>query len=210
MTMIALPAGRSMPVAVARKIEHKLHAAGIEADITLQPIVLTPDQCEEFRLPRTPIKSTERRAAKFEYRFGTGATELDALEALHPGKLAEIIEMEVCRYIDPTLSGRVSAAESDIYREISGIEEQIRERYTDEIEGLTERYDSILAWAALLEADAADLWERMTDNLEDDKPDVDHSEIPEPRDPDPVEEPLYSSERDYLEQLDHYHDWQGK
>ncbi len=204
------PAGRSMPVAVARKIEHKLHAAGIEADITLQPIVLTPDQCEEFRLPRTPIKTTERRAAKFEYRFGTGATELDALEALHPGKLAEIIEMEVCRYIDPTLSGRVSAAESDIYREISGIEEQIRERYTGEIEGLTERYDSILAWTALLEADAADLWERMTDNLEDEKPDVDQSEIPEPRDPDPVEEPLYSSACDYLEQLDHYHDWQGK
>ena len=32
----------------------------------------------------------------------------------------------------------------------------------------------------------------------------------EPPDPDPAEEPLYSSERDRLEQLDHYHDWQGK
>ncbi len=204
------PAGRSMPVAVARKIEHKLYAAGIEADITLQPIVLMPEQCEEFRLPRTPIKGTEKRAARFEYRFGTGATELDALEALHPGKLAEIIEMEVCRYVDPTLVGRVGAAESDIFREIAEIEEQIRERYTDEIEGLTERYDSILAWAALLEAEASDLWTQMTEDLEDEKLDVDPSMIPEPRDPDPVEEPLYSSERDYLEQLDHYHDWQGK
>ena len=33
---------------------------------------------------------------------------------------------------------------------------------------------------------------------------------PEPSDPNPVARPLYSSERDYLEQLDHYHAWQGK
>ncbi len=118
--------------------------------------------------------------------------------------------MEVCRYVDPTLVGRVGAAESDIFREIAEIEEQIRKRYTDEIEGLTERYDSILAWAALLEAEASDLWTQMTEDLEDEKLDVDPSMIPEPRDSDPVEEPLYSSERDYLEQLDHYHDWQGK
>ena len=32
----------------------------------------------------------------------------------------------------------------------------------------------------------------------------------EPPDPDPAEEPLYSSERDRLEQLDHYHALQGK
>ena len=30
------------------------------------------------------------------------------------------------------------------------------------------------------------------------------------RDPDPVEEPLYSSRRGYLEQLDHYKNFQGR
>ena len=204
------PAGRSMPVAVARKIEHKLYSAGIEADITLQPIVLTPKQCAEYKLPRTPIKETERRAAKFEDRFGTGATELDALEALYPGKLTEIIEAEVCRYIDPTLNGRVRAAESDIYRKIGEAESGLRERYVDEIDALGERYDELLTEAALIEDDASNLWERMDDDLRAEKPEVDADMIPMPHDPDPVDEPLYSSKRDYLEQLDHYHDWQGK
>ncbi len=159
------PAGRSMPVAVARKIEHKLYTAGIDADITLQPIVLTPEQCAEYELPRTPIKGTERRAARFEYRFGSGATELDALEALHPGKLAEIIESEVIRYIDPTLSSRVGAVESGIYRSIRSIEGVLREWYAEEIEEMTERYDSLLDDAAEIESEAEDLWHRLYEDL---------------------------------------------
>ena len=82
------PSGRSMPVALARKIEYWIAELGLDLDITLDPIVLTPAQCEHYGLPRTPLKSTDRRASKFEDRFGSGATELDALEALHPGELA--------------------------------------------------------------------------------------------------------------------------
>ncbi len=204
------PAGRSMPVAVARKIEHKLHSAGIDADITLQPIILTPEQCEEYRLPRTPIKIKEKRAAQFEYRFGSGATELDALEALHPGTFAKIIETEVCRYIDPTLSGRVRAAESAIHRDIVGVENRVSENHADAIEELSGQYDSILAAVAELEADADGLWTQMMDDLENERPAVDPSSIPEPRDANPVKEPLYSSGRGYLEQLDSYREWQGK
>lgn len=204
------PAGRSMPVAVARKIEHKLYAAGIGADITLQPIVLTPKQCAEFRLPRTPIKRTERRAARFEDRFGSGATELDALEALHPGKLAEIIEREACRYIDPGLSKRIAAAESDLYQKIVRVEEQVRDDHAAAIEDLSARYEAILNATAELEADSADLWTRMMDDLEARCPVVDQSMIPEPREAEPAEDQLYSSERSYLEQLDAYRKWQGK
>ena len=63
-----------MPVAVARKIEHRLYENGIEADITLQPIILTPEQCIEFQLPRTPIKETERRGPNF-WGIGRGPQE---------------------------------------------------------------------------------------------------------------------------------------
>ena len=79
------PAGASMPVAVARKIEHLLYQQGLGLDIQLRPIALTYEQCNRYRLPRTPLKETEARAANFEARFGEGATELDALEALRPG-----------------------------------------------------------------------------------------------------------------------------
>ncbi len=34
--------------------------------------------------------------------------------------------------------------------------------------------------------------------------------IPSPRDADPAEETLYDAERDYFEQLDHYHAWQRR
>jgi hypothetical protein len=49
-------------------------------------------------LPRIPIKETEKRSEAFEQRHGEGATELDALEALHPGVLARILEQEIGRY----------------------------------------------------------------------------------------------------------------
>ena len=61
-----------------------------------------------------------------------------------------------------------------------------------------------------IEDEAEDLWERMEEDLESGKPEVDSDMIPLPRDPNPVDDLLYSSERDYLDQLDHYHAWQGK
>jgi hypothetical protein len=61
------PAGASMPVAVARKIEHTLYKDALNnLDIQVRPVVLTAEQCVQCRLPRTPIKETETRAATFE------------------------------------------------------------------------------------------------------------------------------------------------
>jgi hypothetical protein len=77
------PAGQSMPVAVARKIEFLVRDGNLDLDIQVRPVLLTAQQCERYALPRTPIKETELRAGAFEARYGTGATELDALEALH-------------------------------------------------------------------------------------------------------------------------------
>jgi hypothetical protein len=82
------PAGVSMPVAAARKIQFLIEQQDLSLDIHLRPVVLTYDQCVRYRLPRTPLKETERRAARFEERFGGGGTELDALEALRPAAAA--------------------------------------------------------------------------------------------------------------------------
>lgn len=94
------PAGECMPVSIARKIEFLASQRDITEDIKLKQLVLTPEQCREYKLPRTPIKLTEKRAAGFEERHGAGATELDALEAVYPGKFKKIIEQEVLNYID--------------------------------------------------------------------------------------------------------------
>jgi hypothetical protein len=66
----------------------------------------------KYKLPRTPIKESERRAAKFEERYGEGATELDALEALHPGELRKIVEAEIDRYLE--LSEQIESVFDDI------------------------------------------------------------------------------------------------
>lgn len=55
------PAGMSIPVACARKIEFFLHREQLDLDVQVRPVALTHDQCVEYRLPRTPLKETERR-----------------------------------------------------------------------------------------------------------------------------------------------------
>jgi hypothetical protein len=50
-----------MPKAVARKVEFTIAKFGLDVDLQLIPLALTPDQRREYRLPRTPIKDTERR-----------------------------------------------------------------------------------------------------------------------------------------------------
>jgi len=81
------PGGQSMPVAASRKIEHRLRTDSPDLDIQLRHVLLTHTQCKRYRLPRTPLKKSERRADRFEERFGDGATELDALEAIRPGEM---------------------------------------------------------------------------------------------------------------------------
>ena len=59
-------------------------------------------------------------AAKFEERFGEGMTELDALEALHPGELQRILVTEIERYYDDGL-------DDEIANEVEKPEDEIRQ-----------------------------------------------------------------------------------
>ena len=62
--------------------------------------MLTKQQCVDYQLPRTPIKESDRRKSGFEERHGEGATELDALEALHPGEMGDILQQAIGPYVD--------------------------------------------------------------------------------------------------------------
>ena len=91
------PAGEGMPISVARKIEYLSETS---KDIKLKPLMLTKEQCVEYDLPRTPIKESDKRKNGFETRHGAGATELDALEALHQGEMGDILRHEISPYVD--------------------------------------------------------------------------------------------------------------
>lgn len=128
------PAGECMPVSIARKIEYFIRLNDMEEHVRLKQVMLTADQCKSFQLPRTPIKDTEKRKDGFETRHGTGATELDALEALHSGEMTKIIANEISKYVD-----------RDAWREVRQknmeLRQKVRDFLEDKIENVLEELD---------------------------------------------------------------------
>jgi hypothetical protein len=199
------PKGRQMPVSLSRKIQFLLDDAGLDLDIELQPIVLTPEQCATYDLPRSFIeKRGNGHADAFEEKHGEGATELDALESLRPGELAKIVEREVCRYIDPDLHNRVALAKRDVLSRLDEIDDDVQERYRVEIDNFNAQFQRIKNDLDSLREDGAELWEGIAATLEADAPVITSDDVPRPRDPEPIAEPLFRSKRSYLYQLDHY------
>jgi hypothetical protein len=127
------PAGELMPKATARQVEFWLRKYAPDIPFKLTPLALTKEQVVRFKLPRIPIKESDLRKKYFQDRHGSGACELDALEALHPGELARMVRNAVESYIDASLEERLADAH---------IEAQ------DDVED---------AWAELIEAEAGEL-----------------------------------------------------
>jgi hypothetical protein len=208
------PAGQSMPAAVARKIEYFLYSKQIDADMRLYPIVLTYDQCKLHQLPRTPIKPKERRAGRFQERYGAGATELDALEALHAGELRRILTAHIERYYDTDLDRRVRAAERRARAEFETIEQDVYDRYTEDIASLEAEYGAIRRdfeqRMAVYSERITRVWRAIQNDLDTEQPDLADYPIPESDGADEHDAPLYDSTRDYLTQLPFYKDFQGR
>lgn len=136
-----------MPVAAARKLEFLRMFRHSKVTMRLYPIALTYEQCVQYKLPRTPIKELDHRRHGFEYRYGTGATELDALESLRPGELARLVEQAILKFRDNTVSNRVSEKWDEIADELKDIQrevatshgmDQLKEEYEQVKEALSE------------------------------------------------------------------------
>lgn len=154
------PGGECMPVAAARQLEFWREKYAPDTDIRLMNLFLTKEQCKEYALPRSPIKEDKRKAG-FEERHGQGATELDALAALHPGELERIVEEAILRYRDPGHAKSMRDAKAEAWvigrgylegivqpfrEDLGGIErevETIRERFEAELEPLAEQFNDL-------------------------------------------------------------------
>ena len=204
------PAGRSMPVAVAGKIEFFICTEHPELDVQVRPVILTAEQCEQYRLPRTPIKDTEQRAAVFEARHGEGATELDALEAVHPGELRRILVSEIERYFDVTLESQIDECAQGIHDELDEINERVHARYALRIKPLMDQFRSLTKKMSQLRKKAEPLWHAFQDRLQAEAPDISDFDWPEPHEGDEDPEPLFDSLRGYVDQIDVYKAHQGK
>ena len=202
------PAGDNMPQSAARQIEFWINRYSNGEDIKLQPIALTRQQVKTFDLPRTPIKETDRRKQGFEDKEGQGAVELDALEALYPGVFEKIVVDAIKPYRDIELEYKIEKAkneannmiwnfinDSEEIEEIEKIKALIKEK-VDEHEGqlLNELAEPIEQFK--------NLWLAIKNRIEEE---IELPEKPE-AELDLIEEDnfLYSSGREYLEQLEVY------
>ncbi len=226
------PAGLQMPVSIARKIEFFYHQQEQNGyDIRLQSIALDVNQVQHYQLPRTPIKQSELRRGKFEDTFGSGAVELDALEALHPGELAQIVTTHIEQYYDSSITSRTQQARRNLKSELDSQRETVLEMFQSEIseiesdyENLREDYGTIIEkfndLVKELQPEIEDYQSRMDSILSDfervngkvinelesvelDLSDDDYR-LPEVELSPEGDTQLYQSERDYLEQLENY------
>ena len=212
------PAGDFMPQSVARQIEYWIEYYGMSLDIKLDPLALTREQVIQWRLPKIPIKKSDRRRGNFESAYGTGAVELDALESLHPGELEKLIIDAVKPYRDDALESDLYSTEitvadqlksawrnatDDDRKQLRLIEASIQDVYASYSERLLALKAAMDDELAPIQQDVDSLRHDIENKIEDfdaDLPARPESELDEPQD----NEWLYDSDRDYFDQLDVY------
>ncbi len=205
------PAGYGMPISVARKIEFLVDQLDLDMDIRLEPVALTRDQARDYSLPRTPIKDTELRKGNFEDIHGEGAVELDALEALYPGALREIVQVNCDRYYDHEIEDHLREGRRNLRDTLDEtVAETIRATLDDhpEWDDLEERFnqavDEFRETIDPIQQDLSEFMEVLTDRLSEITYDVIDPEEFFPEEVKQAEEDdsvLFDSNRSYGEQL---------
>ena len=141
------PGGISMPMSVARKAEYAVRCDHPGLDLQVVPLAMSREQVAQYGLPTIPIKETEVRADKFmERQEVDGAVELDALEALHPGELAEIVTEAIrpFRLADSAWSEDLESLDNRLTRQADSREHRVpSSRYGDELDELENEFQQI-------------------------------------------------------------------
>jgi hypothetical protein len=218
------PSGDNMPVAAARKIEFWIRTEYPDLDVQVRPVALTKQQCIDYDLPRTPLKDSEPRKQGWEQRHGEGATELDALEALHPGELRRILVEEIERYYDDTLQDRIDEVEAEVDEQLDQINDEVHARHVAKIRSLRDKHARLVKQVGkeikavqrkfqkqfqALSKDIKLYWDAIADSL-DGRFDFDSINWPEPEEADQDPDPLFDSTRSYVAQVDRFKRHQGK
>jgi hypothetical protein len=216
------PTGRLMPIAASRHVEAVRRQVGCDLWVTSDSLALTQEQVDKFRLPRKPIKKSDKGRDRFQLLYGPGAVELDALEALHSGALAEIVRDAVSAYRDDDIEGSLEEAEASADAALDGTWERrvapIQERVV-EIRGkavaIARTFEKKLAklnaelQAKLkphrrrldqLERQAREAVEEVIEEAAAELPERPRPELHAPEGPH-----LFDSRRTYFEQLARYH-----
>jgi hypothetical protein len=210
--------GKHMPKAVARQIEFWLPKyLGPAADVKLMQLALTREQVDAFNLPNAPgdTKSTNQ---KFEREQSRGVVELDALEALNPGALAQIAREALEPYIDRTLRRRLAETDTAVDASVAEQWNALIEPETERLAEIQEEMDLALTPLIARREELERAFQAALEPFETDLENVRHAasekretfdpELP-PRPEPTIDEPdedgwLFDSSRDWLDQIDAY------
>lgn len=116
--------GWQMPIAVARKLEFMAWDKDEELDIKLKHLALNEQQVNQFDLPPAP-------------KHGEMVVELDALEAIHPGALANIVRDALQPYYDRENPREVTRENNRMAGAVSELVEQLRPQLEEALSGLS-------------------------------------------------------------------------
>ena len=111
------PAGHQMAVSTARTAQAIRDSQFPDLEIRVHAIGLTLDQCQEWQLPSTPLKESERRADRWHEAMGWEQTELDAAVALKPTEFQHMVRDCLDQYRDNDLSSQGAVMRSKLMRE---------------------------------------------------------------------------------------------
>jgi len=114
------PAGESMPISVARKIEFLLRQYKLnrQINVKLRSLMLTRHQCVQFGLPGVPMPETKGRKFAFARYNGRCTTELHALEVFRRGYIRKVVERQLSNYVDIYKIAQAGRAAEAAVREV--------------------------------------------------------------------------------------------
>lgn len=210
-----------------------------DLEIKLEAVVMTADQVAQYNLPRKPIKDKDMRKANWIKIQGAGGVELDALEALYPGELKKILRDKILCFFDTAMINNAYAVKMNLVKHLDGIRDEVKDLYWREHSDLREQYSALRSeytqmrerfaetiapfqeqvnsfqdgLEAIVEVGDA-LWEDFAGMIQEygDDPerlDMDAFKLPEPELTPENPAQLYSSEREYLDQLLAYKQHRG-
>ena len=234
------PAGQAMSIATARHCQFACWeleevAGSVAPSIKVDNVAITAEQVEALGIPRIPIKEKDPRKARFELKHGVGAVEVEALDATHPHFLRDTLTERIKDLKDAGLKGRVKEAGEEAHaaladavnevvadhrddlQDIARRSQQIADRYDGLYEALGEevaeryrrlasRFERHMSPLRAQVGEIEDAVRRVLESLDVDLPDLPEGESRE----DEEREWLFDSERDFMEQTNHFRRAQGK
>lgn len=209
------PNGWDMPKSMSRKMQffnQTCQDFGLK-DIKLFHTLLTREQCIQYDLPETPVKDGNNRKDEWFARWGRQATELDALEALHPGELRRLLVREIERYYDPSLERRLVAYEMQTRQRCNAVQETIYEIHASALSDLEEKRNTAISQIeAIIEQYQAEqdrVFEEIQKSLCAHAPSLSEENVPLAREANENTTALFDSSRNFLEQNAYYQEHRG-